>query len=465
MITCQKCKGQNVENAQFCTSCGNPLLPPVAMPTENNQTAPPKRMSPLLPALGGFLIAGPLGAVSCFLIARTSWEKKKKIIALIAAIVISVLIQIFILMFAGLSSSNKSASNDAIAQPTIAPTTQTASHFNSVSPTQSVQAIRDQTDTDGDGIPDWVEAGVGLNPNKDECQPDLSQCQASFGVSDNRPKNILVILDDSGSMAEKLSDGSTKIDVAKNDIQNLLTVVPIDTNVSLMVYGSRGSNSPNDKELSCSAIDILYPLGMANKDKITQSLATFTPTGWTPIAASFDKAREVFAGHEQEKNYILLASDGEETCGGDPLRSVTALRQFFPNLTVDVAGLNVSGNEKTQLEQIAQAGGGKFYDVRQKSDFDQILVWEHNVWQYTNLLSCLEHTSLNFNTCQQKEYTKVADYLTKLAVQKSNAGDQQVSRQYFDLIQQILRKQIARNDAFLNFMDGIRQSTKQYTNQ
>ncbi|MBM7691414.1 hypothetical protein JOC77_000819 [Peribacillus deserti] len=71
--------------------------------------------------------------------------------------------------------------------------------------------------------------------------------------------NIIVLMDASGSMKESVT-GGTKMKLAKKAIGTFMSQLPPDSNSSLLVYGHKGSGSEADKEMSCKAVESVYPL-------------------------------------------------------------------------------------------------------------------------------------------------------------------------------------------------------------
>lgn len=93
-----------------------------------------------------------------------------------------------------------------------------------------------------DVVKKWEFASFG--------NPDLPDARYHFKEN----YNVEIILDASGSMAAKV-DGQTRMELAKETINNFLKNIPEKANVSLRVYGHKGSGSESDKEMSCSAIE------------------------------------------------------------------------------------------------------------------------------------------------------------------------------------------------------------------
>jgi hypothetical protein len=105
------------------------------------------------------------------------------------------------------------------------------------------------------------------------------------------------------------------------------------------------------------------------------------PKGMTPIAYTLEQAVNDFFGMTG-KNIIVLVSDGEETCGGDPLAMADYIVSLGIGLKVYVVGFDVSSKE--QLEEIALRTGGHYYDARNAIELGQAL--KQAVWEATSVL-------------------------------------------------------------------------------
>jgi len=195
------------------------------------------------------------------------------------------------------------------------------------------------------------------------------------------PTNIEIILDASNSMAETVP-GGVKIEVAQKAVEQLLAILPASYNVGLRGYGHRFPQ--DDRSRSCTDTELLSslkPLTQENRTGITQRLTLMQPKGLTPIAYTLEHAVNDFFSMTG-KNIIVLVSDGEETCGGDPLAIADYIVSLGIGLKVYVIGFDVSS--RTQLEGIAQRTGGRYYDARNAIELGQAL--KQAVWEATSVL-------------------------------------------------------------------------------
>lgn len=226
-----------------------------------------------------------------------------------------------------------------------------------------------QTDSDHNAIPDFIEKEIGFNPAQEDCKPD-SGCGDGVPGSDlDLSVNTLLMLDVSGSMAAKLGT-VPKIDIAKMSLLKYASSVPESIRLGLLVYGHKGNNQASGKAESCAGVELMAPIGGLRDSDAQTVINRFAPTGWTPIAASLEKAKESFNADMKGRNRIIMVSDGIETCGGDPVKVARELHNSGFAVTIDVVGFNVPGSDANQLKKIAEAGGGIYFDARTQSALD-----------------------------------------------------------------------------------------------
>jgi len=171
---------------------------------------------------------------------------------------------------------------------------------------------------------------------------------------------LMLIMDSSGSMGENDKYGDIKIDAAKSQISKILGKIPDGiTNVSLMAYDN------------CHA-RVLVPPSNTNIGRVQSRAMSIYPAGPTPIAKSIQKAGKILRGSSQ-KTTVILISDGQETCGGDPCAEVKRLKQKSNfNLKFYTVGYFVDKNTRKQLECIAKAGDGEYSDTKNSASLGEV---------------------------------------------------------------------------------------------
>lgn len=175
--------------------------------------------------------------------------------------------------------------------------------------------------------------------------------------------HVQVLLDASGSMAGRL-DGQTKMSLAKEAIKEFVSELPEGAQVSLRVYGHKGSNQPTGKAESCAKTEEVFALGVYDEEAFASALNAFQPTGYTPIALAIEEAGKDLLRASKDKNVknvIYVVSDGEETCGGDPVAAAKQIQQYDIDAVINIIGFDIQASERAALEAIAQAGNGEYF--------------------------------------------------------------------------------------------------------
>jgi len=168
---------------------------------------------------------------------------------------------------------------------------------------------------------------------------------------------VEIILDASGSMYQKIGD-QTRIAVAKTVLTELLqTTIPEGTPLALRVYGHREPRScRTDLELP------LKPLVSADALKIIKSVDP-QDRSRTPLAESLKLVAEDLKGAAGPKLVILL-TDGEESCDGDPEAAIRFLREQGVNVKLNIVGMAIDSDvAKQQFSDWAKIGGGLYFDA------------------------------------------------------------------------------------------------------
>ena len=99
-----------------------------------------------------------------------------------------------------------------------------------------------------------------------------------------------------------------------------------------------------------------------------QAVDSFTAKGETPIAYSLEKS--VGDLGSSGKRVLILISDGEESCSGDPCPAARRLAKAGVDLQFNAIGLAVKAKARQQLQCIAKAGDGNYYDADNTSDLE-----------------------------------------------------------------------------------------------
>ncbi len=186
---------------------------------------------------------------------------------------------------------------------------------------------------------------------------DASQPVGSFGA-------VEFVLDASGSMLQRLG-GERRIEIAKSALVGLTDALPADSAFALRVFGHKEADScRTDLEIKQPKVD--KPAAVAKIKTITaMNLAK------TPIGASLLKVKDDLAG-VNGSILVILMTDGEETCDGDPKAAIEALRAGGVDVRVNIVGFAVDEiGLKETFAQWAHVGNGAFFDAQNSEQLKQ----------------------------------------------------------------------------------------------
>ncbi len=184
------------------------------------------------------------------------------------------------------------------------------------------------------------------------------------GAQDATPAPLLLIFDASGSMWGQI-EGENKIVIARQVLGELVDGLPDVSEVGLVAYGHRQKGD-------CDDIETLVPLGTLDKAALKETVNALNPKGKTPITRSVQQAFDTLR-QRQSGATVILVSDGLETCGGDPCATVRAAKEQGLDFIFHVVGFDVAGEDVSQLECAAQAGGGLFRSAENAAELGDAL--------------------------------------------------------------------------------------------
>jgi len=183
-------------------------------------------------------------------------------------------------------------------------------------------------------------------------------------LAQDNTQNLLLILDGSGSMWAKVG-GEFKIKVAQQSIGQLLDKLSPEAQLGLIAYGHRHKDD-------CSDIEVLIPSGPVDKAAATEKVNAINPTGKTPITASLQEAFRLARASGKPVS-IILVSDGLETCDADPCEAARLAKAEGLPFVLHVIGFGLEEESVAQLECIAQAGDGLYFDAKDSGALSEAL--------------------------------------------------------------------------------------------
>ncbi len=188
----------------------------------------------------------------------------------------------------------------------------------------------------------------------------LLNAQALFASSGE----WLIILDLSSSMVGK-------INWAKEALTQTISGLPPDAAVGLQVLGR---HDPKAKLPPCEDTELLVPVAQGGAAKIQEMIPKLRVMGSkSPIAYSLQQAGKEAAGRPGQRHRVVILTDGQDNCGGDPAATLQALDQAGTPLDVSVIGLKMFQKDAQAMEALAQKSGVHFQNIKNVPDLAKAL--------------------------------------------------------------------------------------------
>jgi hypothetical protein len=181
------------------------------------------------------------------------------------------------------------------------------------------------------------------------------------GTSDGGPRPasgiaLEIVLDTSGSMLEKIGS-RRRIDIAKSVLGQLITkTLPVGMPVALRIFERTSSSCDTRLEVPLGPLD---RKAMATRVKRLR----IEPSTRTPIGASLRAVAADLALVKGPK-LVVLVTDGEETCMGNPAGAIESLVAQGLDVQVNIVGFAIDDRKlKARFRRWARIGNGLYFDA------------------------------------------------------------------------------------------------------
>lgn len=177
--------------------------------------------------------------------------------------------------------------------------------------------------------------------------------------------DAMIVFDASGSMGT--TDYALKVPRiarVKSSMERVLPEVAPMRRLGLIVYGEGDYND-------CDSIDLRMKPTANAAETMLSVIRGINPRGRTPLTNSVQLAAEAL-DYQSQQSTIVLLTDGEETCGGDPCKVAKQLKSESRDLTIHVIGYREQGGYFT-ARCMADVTGGEYLSVATEAELVQAL--------------------------------------------------------------------------------------------
>jgi hypothetical protein len=197
-----------------------------------------------------------------------------------------------------------------------------------------------------------ARTSIQITPGKEEAGFVLVTPPATA----NTDNAIEIVFDASGSMLQKIGN-KRRIEIARETLTNLTSkIIPAGTPFAMRVFG---------REVNSCQTDLFIPVSPLDAANVAGQIAKLDAKNGakTPIGASLAKAASDLASVKGERLIVLL-TDGEETCDGDPAAEIEKLQKSGLGTRVSIVGFAIDEpNLAVTFRQWAKAGNGAFFQA------------------------------------------------------------------------------------------------------
>ncbi len=168
---------------------------------------------------------------------------------------------------------------------------------------------------------------------------------------------VVLVVDGSGSMGDPMPGAGSRLDAAKRSIGQFVDGLPGDVDVALIEFGD------------CNRVNRDSFYSPAQRGMLKQRVDGLRPMNGTPLGLSVERAGRIISS--VRPGIIVVVSDGNDTCRGDPCAAARAIAASKPNVRINV--IDIGGDSRGAAQCIAQPSGGHVYQPSSVAEMEQMI--------------------------------------------------------------------------------------------
>lgn len=165
-------------------------------------------------------------------------------------------------------------------------------------------------------------------------------------------EDAILVFDASGSMQRLAYSGETRMSLARAAARAVVPAAAKVRNLGLVTYGPGRASR-------CANIELKVPPQPDAAAPILAEIERMPTGGETPLTAAVEGAADVL-DYKARKAAIVLITDGDENCGGDPCETGRRLAATAVGLKVHVISFRIGTIPRFRAACLAETTGGIF---------------------------------------------------------------------------------------------------------
>ncbi|WP_202909492.1 vWA domain-containing protein, partial [Alkalilacustris brevis] len=175
----------------------------------------------------------------------------------------------------------------------------------------------------------------------------------------------IMVFDASGSMWNRLEGDLTRIEIARDVMEEYFETRDASVPLGVVAYG-------HTRRGDCSDIEAIAPLSVHDGAELTARLRALNPQGMTPLTDSMAMARDMIPPTAESADLILF-TDGLENCGGDPCALAAELAAQGIGIRAHVVGFGMTEDEVNTLSCLPEQTGGMLFHTNSGAELSEAM--------------------------------------------------------------------------------------------